>query len=280
MIQKKWCLQDIALPLVPRTLDFMDFDNIVNEDDATDCQFLVLSIKATADVKWLTTYLEKPSRWWLLSGRSQPLVSEIIQAMPASRTNKGFCTSKTVVAIQVRGQKFLVPNNRASPAFVFHEADPNFEVLEWFLKELHKDLTNGIPKVRHVAPRLPAGPREEQDIVEEVLHTLLDHDNCKNAWFLSSLNSLKVQRASDKISKVFGVKGLNKKRKGVLERSDPQSVESLRSLYIEASQQCLVFLQEQPKPTEAASSSSARVPLAVNANQEGEAEEHQSEDDE
>ena len=67
--KKKWCLEDIALPLVSRTLDFVDFDNIVNQDDATDCQFLVLSIKASADVKWLTTYLEKHSRWWLLHGR-------------------------------------------------------------------------------------------------------------------------------------------------------------------------------------------------------------------
>ena len=79
------------------------------------------------------------------------------------------------------------------------------------------------------------------------------------------------------------MKGLNKKRKGDLERSDPQSVETLRSLYFEACQQCLVFLQEQSKPTETASSSSARVPPAVNANQEGdsdEAEGHECEDEE
>ena len=44
-------------------------------------EFLLLSLKTTADLEWLNKFLGKPSRWWRTLGRSQPLMQEFLQAI-------------------------------------------------------------------------------------------------------------------------------------------------------------------------------------------------------
>ena len=284
LVQKKWCLGNTVLPLETRTFDYVDFHHLLPESDGDECSFLLLSLKATGDCQWIDKYFERPRGWWRSSGRAMPLMQEILKAFPSGGRQKvAAYTSKTVVPIKVRGKAIVVLNDRRSLALAFDEQDPNWENLQWFLEEMKKDLPAKTKRISSKGPKqhAPVDREEEDDIIQEALSNLKNHQKCSKAWFMSSRNSIKVV-TTDKRHKLFFVKDLRKRRKKALERLDDQSWDSVRSSFLDACSQAVVFLQQEPEG--AASSSCPRVPPVEEDSQEeqgdGSQEEQESEEGE
>ena len=88
---------------------------------------------------------------------------------PSSRANTP--PPNTVMPIVVRGKEILCRYVRSSPTLAFFAAKPDFESLEWFLRELKKDLANeGGTKLTRKGQETK--PDEEQQIIEELMEDL------------------------------------------------------------------------------------------------------------
>ena len=126
LLEKKWCLGNVVLPLEQHTCDLVDLKNGVVGDDE-NCPFLLLPLKSTGQTEWLDRHLKQRCRWWKRSGRYQPLMQELIDALPGSSKKQKYAglTSRVVVPIEVRGKTILVLNNRNAPALAFREGEKN-----------------------------------------------------------------------------------------------------------------------------------------------------------
>jgi hypothetical protein len=196
-------------------------------------------------------------------------MQEILKVFPSGDKKRCLASnSKIVVPIKVRGKALFVVNDGRSPAIVFDEQEPNWENLEWFLGEIQKDLPARTSRISSKGPKenAPVEREEEEDyIIKEALSNLKNHEKCKNAWFMSSRNSIKVV-TTDKRQKLFFVKDLRKRRKQALERLDEASWEAVRSSFLEVCSLAVVFLQQ--KPEGASSSSGPRLPPVQEDTQE------------
>ena len=289
LVQKKWCLGNTILPLETRSLDLVDLDDLLPEDDAEDTPFLLLNLKTTGNPEWLEKHLQMPRGWWRKGGRAMPLMKEILEAFPVVDKKRTLAnTAKIVVPIKVRGKVFLVLNDRRTLTLAFHEETSDFESLEWFLQEMAKDLGSAGPSevpakdpstdpASDSAKRAPVESEnpEEDEILEEAISNIKSHEKCQNVWFSRARQSLKVV-TKDKRHKFFYVKDLAKKRRRALERLDEQSWESVRSSFLDACTQAVSFLNEKQEGI--ACSSVSPVPLVSHSQDTGPQEDEDSDE--
>jgi hypothetical protein len=244
------CVNDVAVPFVVRTSVFRDINDLAGGDtDGED--FILVCLKATADVRWLEKYLNLPRRWWVHnSGASTvPLMSEIREAINVKQITKGRgCRferqQNTIVAIRVRGKVILIQNNVMNLNIAFKTGD-EIEGLKWFLLQLGVDfasrheweaparkrsrteeqvgddddahlegLDEGPPPSSSKQQRHYLG-HHEHAIVQTSVVALEEHPECFKAKFLPSRASFMVTK-QDRTSKEFVVSGLNKHRKNAL----------------------------------------------------------------
>ena len=145
--------------------------------------------------------------------------------------------------IVVRGKEILCRYVRSSPTLAFCAAKPDFEGLEWFLRELKKDLANeGGTKLTRKGQETKTD--EEQQIIEELMEDLRGHTNCKQAWFLNSRQTINVLTCDERL-KEFCVKAAKKRRQQALVQQDHEGWEGLRSAFVQAVDQSLLFLNEK-----------------------------------
>ena len=246
LLEKKWCLGNVVLPLEQHTCDLVDLKNGVVGDDE-NCSFLFLPLKSTGQTEWLEGHLKQRCRWWKRSGRYQPLMQELIEALPGSSKKQKYAglTSRVVVPIEVRGKTILVLNNRNAPALAFHEGDEEFESLQWFLQEMTKDLQELSTGNSKRDPAQGTRMMEEDEIIQEIVENLKQHANCKTAYFMPSSNRICVVTHM-KERKVLTVKDLNKRRKEALQRQDGQLWVRVRSSFLTTCGALISFLDGEP----------------------------------
>ena len=183
-------------------------------------------------------FVGKPSRWWKSHGREQPLIQEFLEAITPGKYPRD-----TVMPIVLRGKEILCRYMRASPTLAFFADKPDFESLEWFLRELKKDLVNeGGTKLRRKAQETKEP--EEQQIIDEIMENIRGHGNCSKAWFLDSRSSIKVLSCDERL-KEFWVKAAKKRRQQALIQQDREGWEHLRSALLEAGDEVRLFLEEK-----------------------------------
>ena len=216
-----------------------------DEEDSSQ-EFLLLSLKTSGDLEWLNKFLEKPSRWWKSHGRKQPLIEEFLQAITPRKY-----PPNTVRPIVLRGKEILCRYLRSSPTLAFFEDKPDFESLEWFMRELKKDLANE-GGTELIKKGKETKDDEEQKIVEEIMENIREHENCSKAWYLESRSTIKVLTSDERL-KEFSVKAFKKRRTQALIQQDDEGWEHLRSAFLEAGDQALLFLtQKAPGASSAA----------------------------
>ena len=256
LLEKKWCLGNVVLPLEQHACDLVDLKNGVVGDDE-NCSFLFLPLKSTGQTEWLEEHLKQRCRWWKRSGRYQPLMQELIDALPGHSKKQKYAglTSRVVVPIEVRGKTILVLNNRHAPALAFHEGDEEFESLQWFLQEMKKDLQELSTGNSKRDPAQGTRMMEEDEIIQEIVENLKRHANCKTAYFMPSSNRICVI-THNKERKVLTVKDLNKRRKEALQRQDSSLWVRVRSSFLETCDAAITFLEgEHPGPDDVAEAS-------------------------
>lgn len=219
-LMHRLCLGNSAVPLVPRIMDFQDLHELTTEGDADDSEFLVLSLKGSADFRWAEKYLKLPARWWARNQSRVPLVVEIQEAIDAKKVKVGFAARlprlpNVIVAIEARGKVILVQNQRSFMNLAFR-AGQEMDGVHWFLEQLQKDLEQLQGPSETLSNRLsksqqPLGSTSEHRFVEESIRELKDHPNCHSAVFLPSRSSFRVTK-SNKSSSEFYVSGLKRKR--------------------------------------------------------------------
>lgn len=260
-LKYRMCLNDLAVPFVERSLAFHDLHNLA-EGDIENQEFLILSLKASADVRWLERAFDLPARWWINHHGSVPLLLEIRQAIETKKVKSGGGSRlpklpTAIVAIHIREKVILVQNQTLFLSLAFKPGE-EIEALQWFLEELEKDIeklqNKAAPQTTQEQdddtqepPRFSKQQKhrvghEEHQVVQASLNKLLEHSECLRASFLSSRGSFRVIK-KDKSSSEFLVSGLMKKRKVAQNRDDDDAWEGMNTKFDKAVASALVFLE-------------------------------------
>ena len=267
VLEKRLCLNAMAVPFFVQTLDFADHDSE---------EVMCLDLKATADARWLEVGFNLPVRWWRYRHKDVPLLAEIKEAINRGKEKKGAAARvprrpHIVVAITVRGREILVQNSTEPLCLVATKAEGDARAsLQWFLEELQADLEES-PRLKILrepepqpqapqepqepqAPQQEQGPRrktqqkhlrddsEEQAMITQALATLLAHPKCLKAHWRPSRNAFFVCRDDHENSEFIAV-GSFKHRKAAQGRGDDQSWEALRVTYHQAVSRAVEFLE-------------------------------------
>jgi hypothetical protein len=250
----KWrfCLGDRAIPFERETLDLHDLHDQAN-GDIMDQEFLLLSIKATAEMGWLEKAFKLHTRWWVKNQWEILLLLEIRQAIDSKKVKSGINSRmprlpNAIVAIRIREKVILVQNRSQSLCLAFKPGE-EVETLQWFLEELEKDLEK--MQDQAAAPQGPQKQRqkhcglgdEEAQVAKTSLEKVKGHPQCLNASYLPSRSSIKVIK-KDKNTKQFFVKGLVVIRKKFAETEADETMkkEALDPVFDKVVTSALVFL--------------------------------------
>ena len=267
VLEKRLCLNAMAVPFFVQTLDFADHDSE---------EVMCLDLKATAEARWLEVGFNLPVRWWRCRHKDVPLLAEMKEAINRGKEKKGAAARVPrrpliVVAITVRGREILVQNSTEPLTLVATKAEGDARAsLQWFLEELQADLEES-PRLKLLrepepqpqapqepqepqAPQQEQGPRrktqqkhlrddsEEQAMITQALATLLAHPKCLKAHWRPSRNAFFVCRDDHENSEFIAV-GSFKHRKAAQGRGDDQSWEALRVTYHQAVSRAFEFLE-------------------------------------
>jgi hypothetical protein len=200
-VRWRMCLDDVAIPFHRDTLDLHDLHEEAN-GDKEDQEFLLLPIKATADMNWLQKSFKLPgARWWILNQYKINLLSEMRQAIDNKKIKNGRgCRMpklhKSIVAIRIRDKVILVRNRSKSLCLAFKPGE-EVETLQWILKELEEDIEKLSDQTAEEGPQKQqlhknAVGNEEGDVVKDSLKKVQAHAQCLQATFLPSRLSMKV----------------------------------------------------------------------------------------
>ena len=232
-LERKLCLNGFGIPLVPRNLEFenlhevsepgLDFDGFVHLE--------TLALGATMDAKWLEKGLKLPARWWLQNASRIPLLQEIRETIETTKIRKGGASRLSkkfniFVAINIR-DKVLLVRNQTLPITLCAPDGTMEETIQWFLKELCKDLEILGPKASTASSSSKGSKRkkepnvEEKEIIEDALVNIRAHPRCKSTWFCASGPSIRVKDIFYSKPKQVCMPGIKKVRKAL--QSDPQS---------------------------------------------------------
>ena len=142
-VERKMCLQNRALPLVTREMEFEDIHSVGARDLGTE-NFECLPLRTSMEAPWLSKFFKKPAKWWLHNGSKVPLVREIRETIETGKVRKGGASrlskrADIVVAINVRGKVILVQNTTLPVTLCWptntDDGDEGIEVVKWFLEE-------------------------------------------------------------------------------------------------------------------------------------------------
>ena len=208
--EHKVCLGDSVVPLVRRTTEVEDRDELVG-GDADDQEFLFLGLNATSDFSWLIKHLKDlklPCTFWVKRSREVPLVKELRAAIGVHR--RGTVAQNTVTTLAVA----------AKPG-------EELEFLTWFLEEITKDIQHLVavpasapndeaevaapPAGEEPGAKRPFPPSPEREQTEALLQELREHPRCLSARYLPSRPSFRITR-DDHEGREFFCKNLNKLR--------------------------------------------------------------------
>ena len=137
-VSLKWCLDGSVLPFERHSMDLCSWSDGQAQTTKEDIGFLLLSLAGRKADPWLHPHFGESPKWWWHHSRRSKVIKELLDQYPASGI-RGL-TRNVVVPIVVRGQQILVRNDRRSVVLAFEESAPQFESLEWILKELRLEL--------------------------------------------------------------------------------------------------------------------------------------------
>ena len=236
VVQNRVCLGDSAIPLREQCLDFHDLHTLA-EGDLDGQVFLLLSLKASGDLRWLERGFKLSAKWWVRNHMRVPLLKEIRQAIETKKSRSGGGSrlpklANTLVAIKIREKVILVQNQPLFVNLAFHPGE-EIEGLQWIINELKKyidhlkeessessqDDDDEGEDDEHEEPqgslrvskqqRHPLS-KNEQQIVENSLKNIREHSECLRATFLPSRCAFRVFK-KDKSKSEFRVSDLKKK---------------------------------------------------------------------
>ena len=167
VVQRLWCVGNQVLPLKRCVLDLVGFASGGRpETILEDTEFFLLPLKVSQHDRWLDEYLEKPTKWWWLNGRHQPLIQEVLQAIPGTGgkwQKRAGLSKRNLVKIVVRGREVVVMNNRKAVTLAFSATTFDGQDLQWILEALKEALTHSQGDLEGTegtgGPRKHAGPR-------------------------------------------------------------------------------------------------------------------------
>ena len=99
-VQHLWCVGKHALPFQQDGLDLVSLANPEQPEVLrADALFFLLSLKVSQQSSWMGRARNMPVRWWWSHGLQQPLIQELVQAIPGPpRTGRGFAgVAKNIV---------------------------------------------------------------------------------------------------------------------------------------------------------------------------------------
>jgi hypothetical protein len=253
-VRWRMCLDDVAIPFHRETLDFHDLHLEAN-GDKWDQEFLLLPIKATADMNWLQKSFKLPgTRWWILHQYEINLLSEMRQAIDSKKIKIGRGRRmpklhKSIVAIRIRDKVIFVRNQSKSLCLAFKPGE-EVETLQWFLKELEEDIKKLSDQGAEEGPQKQqvhkkAVGNEEGEVVKDSLNKVKAHAQCLQATFQPSRLSMRVIKKNKK-AKEFVVKNLLATRKRLAKTGADETTqkEVLDSEFDKTVTSALVFLDE------------------------------------
>ena len=273
-VQRRVCLNEYAVPQEHDSLPWVNpFALASDEPDFLDVS--LVSFKASGNLIWLQKSLELPSRWWLRHHHRVPLIIEILDLIRSQKATTGAAarlprTRACLLPLQIRGKVLWFKNDSRVVIYAIRDAPGALDDFQWFLMELAKDIEehafNEAPEESRQSgskeARVPI-PEDLEEIVENTVKILQEHTQCLSATFLHSRMSIRVQRKSDKATKDFRVKDLNKKRQQACEQEDQNLIQRQFDLLVPVAIGFMdsedVFMDSQD-PGEGASSQPTSVP--------------------
>lgn len=235
---KKWCLNDIPVPLVHRHIDCWNINKVVPDmEDEENKPFYVLNMKGTMRAHWLEKNLKLPWGWWRKHISEVPLMNEISETIAQSKRSKNktktledivAARSNVVVVIKIRELDLFVVNDSRSVVIALREDNIENEFLQ-FYEELKKDieaLVSNTEQELHKAQgkrKWESTANEElEGIISESTEILKRHVSCTSVCFNPSRGCLKVN------GKFFHVPNFNKRFAKAITEGDANSWEALK----------------------------------------------------
>ena len=227
--EHKVCLGDSVVPLVRRTTEVEDRDELVG-GDADDQEFLFLGLNATSDMSWLIKHLKDlklPSTFWKKRSREAPLVQELRAAIGVHRRGTVIPRRQQAVVPLLIRDKVIFAQNTVTTLAVAAKPGEELEFLTWFLEEITKDIQHLVavpasapndeaevaapPAGEEPGAKRPFPPSPEREQTEALLQELREHPRCLSARYLPSRPSFRITR-DDHEGREFFCKNLNKLR--------------------------------------------------------------------
>ena len=164
VVQRLWCVGNQVLPLKRGVLDLVGFASDGRpETILEDTEFFLLPLKVSQHDSWLDKVLDKSARWWWQHGAYQPLIQEMLQAIPGTGgkwQKRAGLSKRNLVKIAVRGREVIVMNNRKAVTLAFNATTFDGQDLQWIREALKEELTYSQGGHEGTGgPRNNAGPR-------------------------------------------------------------------------------------------------------------------------
>ena len=188
----------------------------------------LVSFKATADMWWFLKPLKLDSKWCKFHHGQIPLLLEIRQVIKSMKNKIGDRLPRehgSMVILKVRErilfvqylQHIVVLGLRGTPEAPAGTPEDEIGALQWFLKELEKDIQKLLRSEEPEQDRVTnKGCAQEEDqeflkIMQDCTKNLQEHPNCHSAFFVPSRSCFRV-RTKDKRFSEFRLKNLKRKR--------------------------------------------------------------------
>ena len=249
-LRSRLCLDDIAVPLEAKLMDFVDPCGLLPDRDLEEqVQVDLVTFKSTSDSFWLSKCFRLYARWWVVNAGKIPLLLEIQDRIRSLKTTTGAAARlprnhTSLLALEVRGKTLWFQNESRAVIFALRQGQDGLDDFTFFLQELQKDiegLKTKDPDENPVQPKTKL-PEDLEEIVPDILKALSNHPECKTAHFLESRGSLRILR-KDKVMKDIYVKGLKRKRAESAEVDNKTAI--LQRLFDQAMQSALSFLSPE-----------------------------------
>ena len=76
-LERKLCLNDIAVPLRSHTADFDDIHKVTESGDEEMQNFSIVDLKSNANVYWMMRAFKLNHKFWKSHSRDLPLIQEL-----------------------------------------------------------------------------------------------------------------------------------------------------------------------------------------------------------
>ena len=244
-VQRRLCVNNLAVPVEEHTLDCMD-PYQEGQGDEESLKVLLVHLKASGNMEWLCKGMGLPARWWVHNHHRVPLMCEILELIKKKRPTQGAQRllprqASSIMPLRIRGKVLWFQNQVRFVVLALRTGQESPD-LQQFLEELQKDveilLENEADPGRSHKQKKVEVPDEEQEVVQRALNLLEEHSSCKSAKYFPSRKVFQVI-LQDKSCAEFGVKDLNKKRQEALKQ---EGIGCIETAYDKAMSAALNFL--------------------------------------